>query len=445
MKINLIKFIAAIVATVSLSPDCMAKELTLGEFKQIFFNGDNNNPDFKQIDKPAILYFYADWCGPCKLFRKRVEKYILENPNVDYFQIGESNRDTTGNYLKTKFFREVIRLKFYPTVVVFDGKGSFFSFSGVVDQEVFDAGIDAFLEGYYLYYSQEFRQVALFGKERFLGHFSDDFSNGRGTVISDNVIFLGEVRNNRPFNGIYFDENFHKHYVAGGEVIDDPGFVQFKDKDSGLYGICYKTGDTLLPPVFEKTGYWREGTLTLTYEGTEGAIDEAGNIVIPFEQDKLGQFQEGMAYYQTLQNDTVYSGYIDKFNNVVFSYSGESGIYKADFTASRAIINIGEGFESKYIYVDKKGNNICGDLFFSWAESFDEGVALVAIKSDEGSLRYGFINWDGSFMVYPKYRAAHSFDNGKALVLMDDRWAYIDLEGQVLRYLTDDEIEELML
>jgi hypothetical protein len=31
------------------------------------------------------------------------------------------------------------------------------------------------------------------------------------------------------------------------------------------------------------------------------------------------------------------------------------------------------------------------------------------------------------------------------LVLMDDRWAYIDLEGQVLRYLTDDEIEELML
>ena len=50
----------------------------------------NNFDEIKDSNKPVLLDFYADWCGPCRMVSPIVDEIAQENPQ---YLVGKINVD----------------------------------------------------------------------------------------------------------------------------------------------------------------------------------------------------------------------------------------------------------------------------------------------------------------------------------------------------------------
>lgn len=56
----------------------------------IKINKNNFESEVIQSDKPVLLDFYADWCGPCRMVSPLVDEIAEENPQ---YLVGKINVD----------------------------------------------------------------------------------------------------------------------------------------------------------------------------------------------------------------------------------------------------------------------------------------------------------------------------------------------------------------
>jgi len=87
------------------------EKLTLETFKEKVFKMDNNDWKFEGT-KPAIIDFYADWCGPCKMVAPILEKISEEyNGKLDIYKV-----DVDTQYELSAFFgiRSIPTILFIP-------------------------------------------------------------------------------------------------------------------------------------------------------------------------------------------------------------------------------------------------------------------------------------------------------------------------------------------
>jgi thioredoxin len=78
----------------------MVQHLTNETFKEKVFNYTNSKEWKFEGDKPAVIDFYADWCGPCKMVSPILDELSTEfNGKIDIYKVDtETERELAGAF-----------------------------------------------------------------------------------------------------------------------------------------------------------------------------------------------------------------------------------------------------------------------------------------------------------------------------------------------------------
>ena len=88
---------------------------------------ENFEEEVLKSDKPVIVDFYADWCGPCKMMSPVIDKIAEELG--DKVKVGKVNSDENMN------LAEKYNIMSIPTIMVIKNGETSNVFIGVTDKE----------------------------------------------------------------------------------------------------------------------------------------------------------------------------------------------------------------------------------------------------------------------------------------------------------------------
>ena len=67
--------------------------------KPVVITNENFDKEVMQSEKPVLIDFYADWCGPCKMLAPIVEKIAEERDDVKICKVNVDNeRQLAANF-----------------------------------------------------------------------------------------------------------------------------------------------------------------------------------------------------------------------------------------------------------------------------------------------------------------------------------------------------------
>ena len=87
--------------------------LTKGSFLRRVADYENNPQEWKFLgDKPAVIDFYASWCGPCKALAPKLEEIAQEYiGKVDIYKVDVDAEEELASFFK---IRTIPTLLFIP-------------------------------------------------------------------------------------------------------------------------------------------------------------------------------------------------------------------------------------------------------------------------------------------------------------------------------------------
>jgi len=116
----------------------MAKtiHLTRADFLAKVANYETNPEKWVYLgDKPCIIDFYADWCGPCKMMMPTIEE--IASDYSGRVRVGKLNTDENPGIASASSINAI------PTVMLYKNGEVVEKFVGVTPKERFAASLDS--------------------------------------------------------------------------------------------------------------------------------------------------------------------------------------------------------------------------------------------------------------------------------------------------------------
>ena len=100
----------------------------------IELNDSNFDNEVVKSDKPVLVDFWAEWCGPCKMIAPSVEK--ISEEYSDKLKVGKLDVDSNPNISSTFGIRSI------PTLLIFKNGSPVDQIVGAVSKEVISVKVD---------------------------------------------------------------------------------------------------------------------------------------------------------------------------------------------------------------------------------------------------------------------------------------------------------------
>jgi len=226
-------------------------------------------------------------------------------------------------------------------------------------------------------------------------------------------------------------------------------------EESYRYGFLDRTGNELIPPIYEEAQAFSEGLAAVKIGGLWGYIDTFGRMAIPAVFGRARPFSEGLAAVQT---DTGYYsshwGYIDKQGAIAIEPRfWDGGKFSGGYARVTLDFRDKDGFDThSHGYIDLSGTVVLEDpvwtTYLEQTHFHADGRFPVALSGGV----YGFLDLDGRLAVNGSFAEIRSFSCGRAAVAVKGRnpdelkgmlselaggsdegplvWGYIDTEGE---------------
>lgn len=185
-----------------------------------------------------------------------------------------------------------------------------------------------------------------------------------------------------------------------------------------LWGYINVSGEVVIPVQYDDAGNFRKGYAVVKSNGKNGIIDLAGNEVIPFIYDEIYSFNANG--FAVAQKNGLW-GVVDIKGKTVVPHEyedmatslDESGFLLAKKGGLWGVVDANTGKESvPFVYKFIKG----------------VGEGLISVRNSEN--RWGFVDTKGELKIQCKYSDAEDFSYGVAKVKADNKFGYINHEGE---------------
>ena len=109
------------------------ENLTFKTFKEKIFDFEANKEWTFVGEKPAVIDFYADWCGPCKTIAPILEELDAENEGVDFYKINTEEQNDLA---------AVFHIQSIPSILFIPVEGQPQMAMGAMPKETFKQAIE---------------------------------------------------------------------------------------------------------------------------------------------------------------------------------------------------------------------------------------------------------------------------------------------------------------
>ncbi len=236
--------------------------------------------------------------------------------------------------------------------------------------------------------------------------------------------------------------------------------IEGKEMDKVRWGFIGLDGKVAVEPTYVDVHDFSEGMaavmgivegLPKDIEGMWGYIDTSGDEIIPLEYYSAADFHEGTAVVEVsvdvdrlpadLKSATEplqHNGLIRM--QLLLNKAGMEVVpprynYIGPFKNGLAVVRQGIFPMQKWGYIDRSGQEVV-QLKYNRALDFHAGLAGVAIAAgddpEKSDAVFGYIDTMGKEVIDFKFDLVGPFIDGRARVMKDDKWAFIDHSGSIV-------------